>query len=81
MEIRDSVMSNISYIYTDIKNVRETLKLTQADMAIFLGVSRLTFIKWENYIETMPLGKYVQLTQEYQRLQSFQPTPTKQEEK
>jgi DNA-binding XRE family transcriptional regulator len=62
-------MSKSPYIYADIKQVRENLKLTQAWVAAQLNVSRLTFIKWENHTETMPIGKYAELINLYESLE------------
>lgn len=41
-----------------MRHIRQLLKITQQDMAIILGVSRLTYIKWENDVDTMPFGSY-----------------------
>lgn len=46
--------------YTRLRPVREKLKILQADMAVLLGVSRLTYIKWEKDEREMPFGKYYQ---------------------
>ena len=47
---------------------REELNLTQQDAAVLLGVSRITYIKWETDPDTMPIGKYEQLIREFDRL-------------
>jgi DNA-binding XRE family transcriptional regulator len=52
----------------ELRENRTALLLTQADMAVFLNVSRLTFIKWEKHVDLMPLGKYKILLKEYSRL-------------
>lgn len=52
---------------TDFKNfrqLREELRMTQLDVAILLGVSRVTYIKWEDDPDTMPIGKYKELIHE-----------------
>lgn len=38
--------------------------MTQLDVAILLGVSRVTYIKWEDDPDTMPIGKYKELIHE-----------------
>lgn len=56
------------------KNLQETrmqLGLTQQDAAVLLGVSRVTYIKWEQDINTMPIGKYELLMQEFDRLEKL----------
>ncbi len=50
------------------KERREELHLTQQDAAMLVGVSRITYIKWENEPDTMPIGKYEQLMREFDRL-------------
>lgn len=59
--------TQIYYSIPTIDHVRKSMKFTQADMAAFLQVSRLTFIKWEKKPETMPIGKYAKLADEYNR--------------
>jgi len=64
-------MTTLNYSIPDIKHLRQELKLTQQDMAIIAGVSRLTFIKWEKYPEKMPIGVYVKLADKYNRLNNL----------
>ncbi len=52
----------------NLKDKRESLKLSQQDVAILLGVSRITYIKYEQDPSSMPLGKYEQLMAEFIRL-------------
>lgn len=52
----------------NLKDERESLKLSQQDVAILLGVSRVTYIKYEQDPDSMPLGKYEQLMAEFIRL-------------
>lgn len=52
----------------NLKDKRESLKLSQQDVAILLGVSRITYIKYEQDPNSMPLGKYEQLMAEFIRL-------------
>ena len=47
------------------------LGLTQQDVAVLLGVSRVTYIKWEQNLGTMPIGKYEQLMRELDRLETL----------
>lgn len=58
-------------INKQIKQEREELRLTQADAAVIIGVTRVTYIKWENDPGTMPIGKYEQLMSEFARLRSL----------
>lgn len=58
-------------INKDFKQEREDLYLTQQDVAVLLGVSRITYIKWETKPETMPMGRYEQLISELQRLREL----------
>lgn len=55
----------------NFKELREELKLTQNDLAIYLDVSRTTYIKWEQEPDSMPLGKYEQLVNELKRLKQI----------
>lgn len=55
----------------NFKELREELKLTQQDMAVYLDVSRITYIKWETEPNTIPLGKYEQLMTELERLKAI----------
>ncbi len=52
----------------NLKDKRESLRLSQQDVAILLGVSRVTYIKYEQDPDSMPLGKYEQLMAEFIRL-------------
>lgn len=52
----------------NLKDKRESLKLSQQDVAILLSVSRITYIKYEQDPNSMPLGKYEQLMAEFIRL-------------
>lgn len=55
----------------NFKELREELKLTQNDLAVYLDVSRITYIKWEQEPDSMPLGKYEQLVNELKRLKQI----------
>lgn len=55
----------------DFRSEREELLLSQQDAAALLGVSRVTYIKWENDPSTMPIGKYEQLREELARLRQL----------
>lgn len=55
-------------ISNKLRTMRDELNLTQQDAAVMLGVSRITYIKWETDPGTMPLGKYEQLMRELERL-------------
>lgn len=58
----------MSEINKDFRKEREELNITQQDAAVLLGVSRITYIKWENEPDTMPIGKYELLKSELARL-------------
>ena len=58
-------------INKQFRDMRKELHLTQLDAAVLLGVSRVTYIKWEQEPETMPIGKYEQLMAELTRLQEL----------
>lgn len=55
-------------IQNNLEQKRMQLGLTQQDVAVLLGVSRVTYIKWEQDLDTMPIGKYEQLMRELDRL-------------
>ncbi|GAA5416230.1 hypothetical protein Pryu01_01262 [Paraliobacillus ryukyuensis] len=40
-----------------VKQARQFSELSQAEMAINLGVHRQTYMKWEQCPDAMPLGK------------------------
>lgn len=58
----------MSEINKEFKSQREDLNLTQQDAAMLLGVSRITYIKWEQDPDSMSIGKYEQLVREFDRL-------------
>ena len=61
----------MSGINKDFRLEREELGLTQLDAAVLLGVSRVTYSKWELEPDTMPIGKYEQLLREFERLREL----------
>ena len=61
----------MSEINKDFRAEREELGLTQLDTAVLLGVSRVTYNKWETEPATMPIGKYEQLQSEFERLRNL----------
>lgn len=61
----------MSEINKEFKHDREELNLTQLDAAMLLGVSRITYIKWENEPDSMPIGRYEQLMREFARLREL----------
>jgi DNA-binding XRE family transcriptional regulator len=61
----------MSEINKEFKHERDELNLTQQDAAVLLGVSRITYIKWETEPDTMPIGKYEQLMREFERLRNL----------
>ena len=50
-----------------IRTFRELYKLTQLDVALHLGVSRLTYINWEQNTDKMSLGKYRKLLKYFKK--------------
>lgn len=60
------MLTNVNF-----KTLREELRLSQQDVAIMLNVTRQTYIKWEQSPDIMPLGKYVQLVRELERLKAI----------
>ena len=54
-----------------LKDTREALGLSQLDVAMLLKVSRVTYIKWEQDVNKMPIGKYAKLMEEFARLQKL----------
>ena len=61
----------MSEINKDIRTERMELGLSQLDGAILLGVSRPTYIKWEQDVSDMPIGMYEQLLKEFKRLREL----------
>ena len=55
----------------NFKKQREELNMSQQDMAVILSVSRVTYNKWEQEPNTMPVGKYRQLVDELERLRQL----------
>lgn len=58
-------------INKQIREQRRELRLTQQDAAVMIGVTRITYIKWENDPGTMPIGKYEELMAEFARLKAL----------
>ena len=58
-------------INKDFRQEREALGLSQIDAGMLIGVSRVTYIKWEQEPDTMPIGKYEQLIREFARLREL----------
>lgn len=48
-----------------------SLGLSQQDAAVILEVSRPTYVKWEQNINIMPIGKYEQLMKEFERIKQL----------
>lgn len=61
----------MSGINKDFVLERKELNLTQQDAAMLIDVSRVTYIKYEEQPETMPIGKYEKLMNEFARLRSL----------
>ena len=53
------------------KEQRKKLNLTQQDTAVLLGVTRVTYNKYENDPDLMPLGQYKKLIVEFDRLRKL----------
>lgn len=58
-------------ILNNLQQTRVSLGLSQQDAAVLLDVSRPTYIKWEQDLNTMPIGKYEQLMKEFERLKQL----------
>lgn len=58
-------------ISKNLEERRMRLGLTQQDAGVLLGVSRVTYIKWEQDINIMPIGKYEQLMREFDRIEQL----------
>lgn len=54
----------------DLVKQRKDLKLTQEDVALALGVSRVTYNNWEQKISTMPVGRYEQVLELFENLRA-----------
>lgn len=61
----------MSEINKEFRSEREALGLSQQDAGMLIGVSRVTYIKWEQEPETMPIGKYEKLVAEFNRLREL----------
>lgn len=61
----------MNVINKDFREDREELNLSQQDAAMLIGVSRVTYIKYEDDPDTMPLGKYERLMSEFARLREL----------
>jgi DNA-binding XRE family transcriptional regulator len=61
----------MSEINKEFREEREELGLSQLDVAMLLDVSRVTYIKWEQEPNTMPIGKYERLVSEFKRLREL----------
>lgn len=49
-----------------VRTFRELYKLTQADVALHLGVSRVTYTRWEAQPDKIPLYQYRKLLKHFQ---------------
>jgi DNA-binding XRE family transcriptional regulator len=58
-------------IQNNLMQTRMSLGLSQQDVAVMLGVSRPTYVKWETNLNIMPIGKYEQLMKEFERLKEL----------
>ena len=58
-------------IQNNLMQTRMSLGLSQQDAAVILEVSRPTYVKWEQNINIMPIGKYEQLMKEFERLKQL----------
>lgn len=52
----------------DLITKRMEVDLSQLDVAVILGVSRPTYVKWEQDPLTMPIGKYEEMMYAIDRL-------------
>lgn len=58
-------------IQNNLMQTRMSLGLSQQDAAVILEVSRPTYVKWEQNINIMPIGKYEQLMKEFERIKQL----------
>lgn len=58
-------------INKEFRAEREELNLSQQDAAMLISVSRVTYIKYEDDPDTMPIGKYERLMDEFKRLRAI----------
>jgi len=61
----------MSEINKEFRTEREALNLSQQDAAVLIDVSRVTYSKYEDDPDTMPIGKYEQLMREFARLRKL----------
>jgi DNA-binding XRE family transcriptional regulator len=61
----------VNEISKNLSKRRIELGLTQQDAAVLIGVSRITYIKWEKDTNTMPIGKYEDLMVAFDRLKAL----------
>lgn len=54
-----------------LREQREELRITQQEVAVILGVTRVTYNKWENDTDKMPLGKYNHITAVFEQLRAL----------
>lgn len=58
-------------IVNNLEELRVELGLTQQDAAMLIGVSRATYLRYENDIGTMPIGRYEDLMVAFDRLKQL----------
>lgn len=61
----------MSDINKQFRDERLELGLSQQDAAMLIDVSRVTYIKYEERPETMPIGRYERLMAEFARLRQL----------
>ena len=58
-------------INLEFKKLRKELKVTQAEAAAMLDVSRVTYSKWELEPKTMPLGMLLKVNEKLNKLKEM----------
>lgn len=62
-------MSKLNDIQTyNLRDIRKDLKMTQLDVAIMLGISRVTYNKYEQDVNSMPMGSYRRIIEVFNKL-------------
>lgn len=56
---------------SNLQHERTELGLSQQDAGMLIGVSRITYIKWEKNTGLMPIGKYEDLMLAFDRLKQL----------
>lgn len=58
-------------VNTNLKELRDELKLSQQEVAVMLDVTRMTYSKWEKNPSNMPLGKILEANEKLNKLKEL----------